>query len=104
MLEDKIENSQDKGRGGVKDDNGKLMWHLLPWKAMNGLIQVLTFGAKKYAPNGWRTVPNGRDRYLSALFRHLYAMQMGERVDPESGLRHIDHALCNVVFLSELEE
>jgi hypothetical protein len=89
-------------RAGVKDDASKPMWHLLPWKAITGLVSVLTFGASKYSPNGWRTVPNGRDRYLAALLRHLSAMQMGEEVDPESGLRHIDHVLCNAAFLAEL--
>lgn len=96
--------SHGKGTGGVKDDNGKAMWNLLPWKAINGLVTVLTFGARKYSPNGWRSVPNGRDRYLSALLRHIYALQTGELVDKESGLRHIDHAMCNVAFLAELED
>jgi Domain of unknown function (DUF5664) len=102
-LEDK-QNSHGTGKAGVKDDKTKPMWNLLPWKAVNGLIKVLTFGAAKYAPNGWRIVPNGPDRYLSALLRHLYAIQSGERVDKDSGLRHIDHVVCNAAFLSELEE
>ena len=76
----------------------------MPWKALNGLIGILTFGAKKYSPNGWRAVPNAKERYTAALLRHLYAIQMGEKVDPESGLRHVDHMLCNAAFLSELED
>jgi len=95
---------QGKGTAGVKDDGSKAMWHLLPWKAVRGLVLVLTFGAKKYSPNGWRTVPNARDRYTAALMRHLCAIQMGEKVDGESGLRHIDHLLCNAAFLAELED
>ena len=101
---DSQSSSQGKGRGGVKDDGGKLMWHLMPWKAAEGLIKVLTFGAKKYAPNGWRLVPNAKERYLAALLRHTFAMQSGEKIDPESGLRHIDHLLCNAAFLAELED
>lgn len=89
---------------GVKYDQDKLKWHLLPFKALEGMVKVLTFGASKYSENGWRTVPNARDRYLSAMLRHLCAIQMGEKVDSESGLRHIDHLLCNAAFLAELED
>lgn len=102
MKEKNIELSKE--RVGIKDDKDKPMWHLLPWKAISNLVRVLTFGAQKYSPNGWRSVPNSRDRYTSALLRHLAALQMGEKVDPESGLRHIDHVLCNAAFLSELED
>src|ERR1700677_2897361 len=90
-----------KGTGGVKDDASKSRWDLLPWKAVNGLVKVLTFGAKKYSPNGWRSVPNAQGRYTAALMRHLYAMNAGESIDPESGLRHVDHLLCNAAFLAE---
>lgn len=96
--------SQGKGKGGVKDDGGKARWDLLPWKALNGLVSVLTFGARKYSPNGWRSVPEAKQRYQAALLRHLYALNNGEKVDPESGLRHIDHLLCNATFLAELED
>jgi len=89
---------------GAKDDNGKPRWDLLPWKAIAGLVSVLTFGAKKYSPNGWRTVPNAKSRYTAALLRHLYCIQNGELLDKESGLRHIDHLLCNAAFLAELED
>lgn len=92
------------GKPGVKDDGGKLRYDLLPWKAIDGLIRVLTFGARKYSPNGWRTVPNAKERYEAALLRHLSAIKRGEKIDPESGLRHIDHILCNVTFLAELED
>jgi hypothetical protein len=96
--------SQGKGAAGLKDDGGKLMWNLLPWKAAEGLVRVLTFGAKKYSPNGWRTVPNAKERYQAALLRHLRALNAGETLDSESGLRHVDHLLCNAAFLAELED
>lgn len=105
---DQLWQGQGQGHGtgttGVKDDKEKLRYDLLPWRALDGLVSVLTFGARKYFPNGWRTVPNGRDRYIAALLRHLSAIQKGEKVDKESGLRHIDHLLTNAAFLSELED
>jgi len=93
-----------KGKGGVKDDKDKLRWDLAPWKALTGLIKVLTFGAKKYAPNGWRIVPDAKSRYEAALLRHLAARAQGEVYDQDSGLRHIDHILTNAAFLAELDD
>lgn len=91
-------------RVGVKDDQGKLMMGLIPHEAMVGLAQVLTFGASKYSPNGWQTVPNAKSRYEDAALRHFYAYKAGELVDPESGLSHLKHALTNLAFLVYFEE
>lgn len=99
-----VQRLDENGRVGVKHDTSKAQWGLLPWEAISNLVGVLTFGAQKYSPNGWRSVPGGRERYLAALLRHLAAHQLGEKTDPESGLRHIDHALACLVFLSELED
>ena len=95
---------EDLHVAGAKDDNGKLRYDLLPWKAIEGLVKVMTFGAKKYTPNGWRSVKDARARYSAALLRHLRAINAGELIDPESGLRHIDHLLTNAAFMAELEE
>lgn len=96
------EKSQGTGQAGLKDDSDKLRYDLLPWGALEGLARVLTFGAKKYAPNGWKSVPNGKERYEAAMLRHLAALKRGEVIDLDSGLPHIDHLVCNAVFLSEL--
>jgi len=93
-----------KTRVGVKDDQGKLMMGLIPHEAMTGLAQILTFGANKYAPNGWQTVPNAKSRYEDAMLRHFYAYKAGEQNDPESGLSHLKHALTNLAFLVYFED
>jgi hypothetical protein len=74
---------------------------LLPFKAIEQVADVVTYGANKYTDNGWRAVPNGRARYTAALLRHVFAWIGGERVDSESGLHHLAHAACNVLFLLE---
>ena len=89
---------------GVKLDLGKLRYDLVPTSAMKGLAEVLTFGANKYTPNGWKAVPDAVERYYAALQRHLVAWRDGEKVDQESGLPHLSHALTNVAFLLELNE
>lgn len=89
--------------GARKDDQGKLQYNLVPLSFSEGDAEVLSFGATKYAANGWRHVPEGRDRYFSALMRHLYAYYYkGEECDPESGLHHLKHVRTNAGFLMEL--
>lgn len=82
-----------------KDDQGKAPFHLLPWAAVTEIVQVLRFGAAKYAPNQWQLVPEAKDRYFAAAMRHLVAHQGGELRDPESGHLHLAHAGCCVLFL-----
>ncbi len=89
---------------GAKHDAGKPPWHLLPLKALVPVVEVLGFGAKKYTPDNWRKVPDARNRYFSALLRHLEAWQSGEKIDPDSGLTHLGHAGCCLVFLLAFDE
>ncbi len=84
---------------GRKDDASKPDWSLLPLKATEEVVKVLTFGAKKYARDNWQVVPDGENRYLSAALRHLASHQAGERADAESGESHLAHAACCVLFL-----
>lgn len=92
--------------GGMKYDGGKARMALLfdgcP-NALEAVGQVLTFGAQKYAAHSWQTVPEGEERYKSALLRHLLAVGKGEDIDPESNLHHLAHAACNALFILELE-
>jgi hypothetical protein len=92
-----------KNQKGLKFDNDKPRWDLLPLKPIEDIVKVLTFGAKKYGPDNWRQVENAKDRYFAALMRHLVAWRAGEKIDSESSMPHIAHALCNLVFLYELE-
>ena len=87
-------------KGALKFDEDKPMMHLVPLVAVEAVAKVMTFGAKKYAPDGWKSVPNAVDRYNSAMLRHMAALQGGELIDPDSGLPHSDHVACNALFLS----
>ncbi len=88
---------------GLKLDDGKPPWSLLPWEAVEQIVLVLGHGAKKYAPNNWRKVDGWRRRYDSALERHLVAWRKGHWLDAESGLPHLAHAGCCVLFILSLE-
>lgn len=88
---------------GSKLDQDKLRWDLLPFESVTPIVAVLTFGAKKYAPENWRLVENPRARYFAALMRHLAAWWLGEKNDPETGYSHLAHAGCCLLFLLAFE-
>lgn len=83
----------------TKHDSGKWRFSLVPFKAMRSIIAVLEFGAQKYAPDNWKTVPDARTRYYDAAIRHLTAWFSGEKLDQESGENHLAHAACCIMFL-----
>ena len=89
---------------GVKYDNDKPQWSLLPFKALTEVVEVLTYGAKKYAPDNWKKVPNAKQRYIDASFRHLTAYVGGEKLDSETGKSHLAHALCCILYLLAFEK
>ena len=89
---------------GRKDDNDKDDWSLLPLKLLTPMIKVLTFGEKKYSRDNWQQVSDGKNRYYSALQRHITAWQGGEKVDEDSGLPHLAHACCCLIFLMWFED
>ena len=83
--------------GGMKGDGGKRNWGLVYWKALDALVNVLTFGALKYHANNWQSV--SRERYESAIMRHWSSYIQGEKIDPETGQSHLAHIMCSLMFL-----
>lgn len=88
---------------GRKFDQSKPDYTLLPWGAVNEVVKVLDFGAKKYARDNWKYVDDAHNRYLAAAFRHMSAYAQGEAKDPETGLSHMAHAACCVLFLLSMD-
>jgi hypothetical protein len=84
---------------GRKDDQGKLRYDLLLPSMTRPVVRVLTHGAEKYGDHNWSKVERLPSRYYAACQRHLDAWRDGERVDPESGLPHLAHAICCLMFL-----
>jgi Domain of unknown function (DUF5664) len=87
--------------GGLKYDDDKPPMSLLDAEYLEGIANVLGFGAKKYAAHNWRKGIN-TSRLISSLYRHLGAINKGEDVDPESGLPHVYHLGCNTMFLASM--
>lgn len=83
---------------GKKYDTGKIPIHLVPFAAIEACASVLAFGRDKYGEWNWA---GGFDwsRLYSACQRHLGEWWQGDDLDKETGMSHLWHALCCVVFL-----
>jgi hypothetical protein len=88
---------------GIKYDGDKPRMELLPPIALLEISKVLTFGANKYEPWNWAKGLKWT-RLLGACLRHVTLWSMGEDKDKETGLSHIAHAACCLMFLLHLEQ
>lgn len=104
-IRDRINIADDKELWGpipeqaIRKDAGKSRIDLIDWEFVNLTADVLAFGAIKYAPNGWRK-GMAITRCLGSMFRHMIAFAMGQDNDPESGLSHLGHIGCNLMFIA----
>jgi len=85
---------------GLRYNEGKLRYDLVPAFAQEQYVNVLTKGSIKYKPRNWEA---GMDwtKVLASLKRHVAAFEKGEDYDPETGLLHMAHAMCNAAFITE---
>jgi hypothetical protein len=83
---------------GVKHDEDKIQWHLIPWGAMEMVARVFMFGAKKYSPGNWKLVENGESRYVDAAMRNLVDHMQGNLEDSESDLFTLAHAAASALM------
>jgi hypothetical protein len=91
-------NSNARGSGARYND-GKPDFSLIPLCTLEDEAQVWMYGREKYAAWNWAkgmdwSVP------LASILRHLAAFQRGQDTDPESGLPHLAHAMCNLRMLT----
>lgn len=89
--------AEDKG---LRYNEGKLRFDLIPAFAQQQYAEVLTKGSVKYAERNWELGMKW-SKVLSSLERHLEAIKRGEDYDPETGLLHSAHVMCNAAFLTE---
>lgn len=91
-------NSTEKG-SGARYNGGKPDLSLIPLATLVDEARVWEYGKHKYAAWNWAkgmpwSVP------LACALRHLAKFQQGEDLDPETGLPHIAHAMCNLRMLT----
>lgn len=83
-----------------KSDTGKPTFELFPFELLADVNKVLQHGAAKYGILNWQKKEGFLySRCFNALLRHMFAFWRGEDNDPETGLSHLSHAMCNLLFL-----
>lgn len=87
----------------IKHDEHKPQLDLLPVVPLIDIARVLTKGKDTYGRDNWRKGLAWSRCYAAAL-RHLFAWQSGETNDPETGLSHLAHAACEILFLLEFAQ
>lgn len=86
---------------GQRFNDGKRQWSLVDFDALEPMVEVLEFGAKKYAAHNWKKGLSV-NQICESMLRHVYALLRGEDNDPESKISHTGHILCNAMFLSHM--
>lgn len=102
-ISSKVVEGDGSAGGAMKFDGDKLPVNLLSTEALLQTAAVLKFGADKYHAHNWRD-GFAWSRPLAAAMRHIMAFNDGENKDPESGLSHLAHAACCIMFLLEFEK
>ena len=94
MSNETLTTSATGGQKGTKAQR----YDLLAKPALDAVAEVLAFGAEKYDSHNWRKGYEWGKSY-AALMRHMTAFWDGETYDAESGLSHLAHAGCHVMFM-----
>jgi len=83
-----------------RTNENKLRYDLCPAIAQREYAKVWTEGLKKYPARNWEKGFLFSEVIASAM-RHLEAIRLGEDIDPEDGLLHSAHLMCNAAMLTE---
>jgi hypothetical protein len=94
-----MEKNNNSTSVGIKHDQKKLRWDLLPIEPVESVIKVMMLGSGKYSDDNWMHIEDPLRRYYSAAMRHITAWQKGEKIDSESGESHLAHAACCMLFM-----
>lgn len=85
---------------GLRFNQGKTRFDLVPVFAQEQYAKVLTKGSEKYAERNWE-LGMAWSKVTASLKRHLQEFERGEDFDKETGLLHTAHIMCNAGFLTE---
>jgi len=83
---------------GTKHDLGKVPLHLIPGLFLYAIARVLKFGAAKYSERNWEQ-GIAWSRVKRACQGHLEDWFDRRGNDPETGMSHLWHAGCCIMFL-----
>ena len=110
-MDDDSKKEVAKGKA-LRFNQGKPDWTLLDYESLLPAVNVMTFGATKYARENWKLPVDDPKQHLQSAMRHLIAMIQGQEIDfdsncedckrgsckSHSGERHSGHIICNMMM------
>ena len=84
---------------GIKEDEEKDRWDLLPRGTIVQVVKAFTFGIKGRSPGDWKDVDEARRRYYNSAKRHIEDWWNSDGIDNASGLPSLAHACCCLLIL-----
>ena len=100
LTKDSVKNPYFDETRGLRFNDEKIRYDLIPPLAHRECAKVWTKGLDKYPAGNWEKGMPWSEVIASAL-RHLEAIRLGEDIDTESGLLHAAHLQCNAQMLTE---
>jgi len=83
-----------------KPGEHKTRWDLVPFSELDKVAQCFTKGAEKHDDEGWKTIPNAKEKYFAAAMRHIAAYRGGQVVDTETRQSHLTCAISNLMIVN----
>jgi len=91
---------EEEEEGGVKYDEGKARYDLIPGDSLHELAKLYTMGAAKYGDRNWEKGMKW-GRIFRAMVGHAWSFWRGERFDPDDGQHHLASvAWCALALMS----
>jgi len=87
---------------GVKHDDGKIRYDLIPAYPLFETARAFTIGATKYSDRNWEQGMSW-SKYFAAMMRHAWAWWSGERDDPKDGQHHLAAVIFCAMALMEYQ-
>ena len=84
-------------------DQEKLEWHLLPIRATEEVVKVLTKNKKKHGEYGWKEIKPFFKHHFNAAMRHLTDWRKGKKKDDDTGCHVLAHCVNRLLFIIEKE-
>lgn len=90
----------EQSKTALRFNSGKVPYNLIPTHLLEPAAMVFQWYADQHEGDVWwwaKGMP--WTKVIACMKRHLAAIERGEDIDPESGLPHIGHLMCNALML-----
>lgn len=90
--------SNARNNGGLRFNEGKPRYDLIPPEFMDALAAHFEIGSRKYSDRNWER-GMGWCKCFASMMRHAWAWMRGEDIDPETGSHHMISVAWNAMAI-----